>query len=937
MHQNIQSLNSNNLLLQDFIKLDGNNNDIVILTETWGTNIALYAKLLGEDYNFIYQASMRQSGGIALYIRGILNFKTINVDYNKQEADIFVILVKSDKCNLILVSVYRNVRGDCSKFRRDLVRIILQVREKYNKIPILVIGDMNIDINKDSYQNKKYVLDIESIGLRQIIKEDTRITSTTSSLIDHIFIDDELKCNYTVDNIHIGIGDHNAQFLKINKFKFKNQKIKIIRRVYDSVSERNYVNEVAEQINKIEIENTGNYYNIEQLMSKIMEIVKIAVEKYFPMKEIKCNNKVIYFSKKLRTLRKAKDRYYKIWKNSKSLVDKLIYNKAKDEFKKELLKLETDYYSNKLKNKNINKKWEILNRITGKNNKSIKIIITDGNRKDLSDADAANHFNNYFISTGNTLQNTLHNYTVEDITYIPNTFKYIETTKNEIEKIILGFKEGKSINDGYSIKCIKLIAQYLSGILSKIINQSVISGIFPNCLKLSIITPVYKKTGDTHDVNNYRPIAITSIFHKIFEKVIYVRMTEFIDKFNVLSDNQYGFRKKHNTTHAITSFLNSVYNSDKGNHIVGIYLDIKKAYDSLSHEILLHKLEANGFRGIINEWLKSYITNRYQVVKVNGVLSNNLIVSKGVPQGSVLGCILFLVYINDLPKSFKDKEHIVMFADDTNILFEEREQIHLEQRLDSAMNRLDIWMKNNRLVINTTKTTYMMFNKVKSKSINLEIKNKYSINSTNTIKFLGVWIDNNLKFQYHINKIIGKLKRIISIIYKIRDKLDDKCKKLFYYSYIYAEIIYGIEIYSNTTWNNLKLLDKTHKRAIKTLFEIPTRTPTKEVYKSKNFLDLRHIIQWHLIKLGYEWYHNNVPSKVKGLFACQGQAYLTRQKGNIYRNTLKTKYGFKSIDYRVSDYWNKLPSDLRNKSYFTFKKEVMERMMRDIIGDNDTS
>jgi hypothetical protein len=289
---------------------------------------------------------------------------------------------------------------------------------------------------------------------------------------------------------------------------------------------------------------------------------------------------------------------------------------------------------------------------------------------------------------------------------------------DEVRKEILSLANGKS-HGLYSCptQLLKYAHNIISDVLSKIFNMSISVGVYPSKLKMAKIIPIFKH-GDSLDANNYRPISLLSNFNKIFEKLMCKRMESFIEASNILSSSQYGFRKAHSTQHAVLDLLNVIQtNMDKSLFSCGIFIDLKKAFDTVDHSILLSKLNYYGFRGIINQWFSSYLQGRTQSTQIGYHVSNKMKVSHGVPQGSVLGP-LFLLYINDI-QTCSDKFSFYLFADDTNLLYADKNLKKIEQIVNAELQNLNIWLVANRLTLNVKKTNFDIFRPYQKKICNL--------------------------------------------------------------------------------------------------------------------------------------------------------------------------------------------------------------------------
>ena len=305
--------------------------------------------------------------------------------------------------------------------------------------------------------------------------------------------------------------------------------------------------------------------------------------------------------------------------------------------------------------------------------------------------------------------------------------------------------------------------------LCRIINMSFITGVFPEILKIVKVIPVHKG-GSTQDMNNFRPISLLSIFDKIMEKLLHKRLYDFLEKNNILFKNQFCFRKNNSTLFALLQITEKIGESiDKGKYGCGIFIDLRKVFDTVNHQILLQKLDHYGIRGSALSWFESYLDNRRQYVYFNGESSDLKSISFGVPQGSVLGPLLFLLYINDL-LNISSLLDFYLFADDTNLYYEDVFLISLEQKINKELKKLNLWLNVNRLSLNIAKTNFVIFhpyNKPLKGRVTIVIKKK-AIAEKSAIKYLGVIIDSTLSWNGHILNIPKKISRAIGVMFKIR-------------------------------------------------------------------------------------------------------------------------------------------------------------------------
>ena len=350
------------------------------------------------------------------------------------------------------------------------------------------------------------------------------------------------------------------------------------------------------------------------------------------------------------------------------------------------------------------------------------------------------------------------------------------------------------------------------------INLSFSTGIFPNVLKIAKVLPLFKG-GSSQDINNYRPISLLSIFDKIIEKLMHKRLYAFLDENNILFKNQFGFRKSNSTSHAMIKITEHIRDSmDNGKYGCGVFIDLKKAFDTVNHEILITKLEHYGVRGNVLNWFKSYLTDRKQFVCYNGSSSEIKNISCGVPQGSVLGPLLFLIYINDLPNISK-KLRFYLFADDTNIYYESNDLVELERTVNQELKKLSLWLNVNRLALNLKKTNFVIFKGIKKpQNYNVTLLiNKKAIEQKQYVKYLGILIDEHLNWKEHISNISIKISRSVGIICKLSSCMKPNLLKSIYYALVYSHLVYGIHVWGSASATDLEKLLTLQKRAVRVM------------------------------------------------------------------------------------------------------------------------
>ena len=376
----------------------------------------------------------------------------------------------------------------------------------------------------------------------------------------------------------------------------------------------------------------------------------------------------------LKSCRK-KSRLLKIYKKTGASVARTRYVKYKNILKQALRHEEKCFYENQfsLKANDVRKTWKLINSLlnrTDKDEMTNMFKIDDGTTNDRNMI--VNAFNKFFVELGPSLEEKIppskNNNITNNLPSIKDSLLLYPTDAHEIQNIISSLKNSASCGiDQIPVSAIKSVSDTISPALASLINHSTINGIFPDALKIAKVTPIFK-SGDKSLLSNYRPISLLNAFSKIYEKFLLKRLNSFLTKNNILYDGQFGFRKNRSTQFALVSFLDKITETlDKNEYALSLFIDLSKAFDTINHSLLLKKLSSYGIRGTALELFKNYLSNRLQCVEIDGVRSNLLKITCGVPQGSILGPLLFLLYINDIHTCTKLLK-FYLFADDTTVV-----------------------------------------------------------------------------------------------------------------------------------------------------------------------------------------------------------------------------------------------------------------------------
>jgi hypothetical protein len=451
-------------------------------------------------------------------------------------------------------------------------------------------------------------------------------------------------------------------------------------------------------------------------------------------------------------------------------------------------------------------------------------------------------------------------------------------------------------------------------------------------MKIANVVPLFK-SGCPMLFNNYRPVSLLPTLSKVFEKIMYNRVLDFLNEMKILFDLQFGFRKLHSTYMALMILMDKITKLlDNGDYIVGIFLDFSKAFDTVDHNILLKKLHFYGIRGTCLTWFQSYLTNRVQFVTYNNVKSVTKNIVCGVPQGSILGPLLFLVYINDLCLVCKHSIPL-LFADDTNLFINGQDLTLMSSVINKELADISQWLKVNKLSLNIDKTKFMIFTRKKKASheINLYIDNK-SLSETNVSKFLGVLIDNKLNWKQHIAYVAGKVSRGIGIIIKARQYLPKDCLKTLYYSFIYPYLIYCNHIWGSTYQSSLSKLTTLQKKAVRIISHSTRRSPSEPLFLKLSLLNLKKINFFLIGMFMFRTYKKAVPDVFDGFFKHNREFHThdTRTMNCLHIPSVRSDLSKTGIRFQGANVWNHiLKADLNlDTSELSFKLSLKKYLLQ---------
>ena len=896
--------------------------DVIGITETRLHELNPLVNIDIPGYVFKHTPTTTMCGGAGIYIKSCYQFDILQ-HISDSHADIsesfFIELKREGFKNLIIGCIYRH-HTPIEKFMNTFFKNALtEVSKSANKLCALM-GDFNIDLIKyasESCTGKFYDL-LCSHSFRPLILQPTRVTLNSATLIDNIFIN-EISCHSLGGNVTSSISDHFFQFSQIDIFQTTDYKKKVkYSRNFRNFNKREFSEEIINidwssiinEVNGTDVSYHGFYKKLEEILDLMAPYQKLS-QKNIKLEERPWITKGLLISMKKRDkLAKCRTQEKDILhKNEISVRYKLYRNMIVTLIKKSKKNYYTSFFL--INQGNVKKTWDgirnLINVSKKKNTSPSKIIYK--NETYTSNFDMAESLNDFFIHVGSSIE-----------TKIPNSNKtfsyYLENANNksiflrpcdnmEVLLIVNGMNSSKSCGPN-SIPTNLLIefSHELINPLVSIINMSLKEGVFPNLNKVAVVCPIHKK--DAMDkCANYRPISLLSNLSKIFERIMYARLEDFLKDSEILYEYQFGFRKQHSTNHALLSIIEKIrYSLDNNMYACGIFIDLEKAFDTVNHQILLYKLNHYGIRGVANSWFSSYLSNRSQSVTLNGVTSTEKDISCGVPQGSILGPLLFLIYINDMHCA-AESSTLYHFADDTNLLCSNKSLKKLKIALNKDLAILYDWLCANRLSINAGKTEFIVF-RPSRKRIDLRITLKLHhtrLYESSKIKYLGLILDNKLNWKAHITELSKKLGRAVGLLNKVKTLCPPPVLKSLYYSLFNSHVAYGLVVWGNSNKTDMDKIKSLQKRAIYAIAEKTDDFTLNRLLSKLRILSVDDLYKLQLSSLMWDYDHGIIPSSFQDMFQRSNivHQHNTRgaSRGNLYYPKVNTiKYGINSFTYQ---------------------------------------
>ena len=778
------------------------------------------------SYNAVFNSKSSRSGGVALFIKDDIKFELVeSYSLMQNHIESICVEIKLAAESYFVCAVYRRPNSDYDRFLFDFG----ELQRNFNGKKCFIIGDLNLDLLR--YDNSNTVQNFINLNFSNafysLINKPTRITSRSATAIDQVWCNFVEDAQFSSNILTTDFSDHFTTFVRllggcvqtsenIESFTYRN---------YDAIDNGTFYSSFNDRITR-----QGNFpnFSIDQSLGSLIKLITETIDDTCPLITVNRSRRSVaskpWIDAELKILTKRKNRLFDKY-CKQPITYGPEYRNARNRLNNRRRLAKKKFYQDKLNRNQCNakKSWQVLNEILNRNtqkNQSFQLL-HDGVA--VSDRlSVANIFNKYFVEAPISIQNSLPARGNDYNSYLGNrrdaSFEFSTVTPNIVSFLIgqidLSASGG---NDGISAKIVKCISNLIAVPLASILSECVCQGYYPDAWKIARVVPVFKQ-GSLRDPNNFRPISILDIFAKIFEKFLKEEICYYFESNDLFSPNQWGFRKGVSTNIAVAKFMQQVYEGLNSNEYgIGVFLDLRKAFDIVDHSVLLNKLDYYGIRGAALRLIASFLSNRSQYVSIGDIQSEVLQVHIGTPQGSCLSPLLFKIFFNDIT-SCSTSLHFTLFADDTSLYMRNSNLLTLYNCLNEELSNIGEWLVANKLALNVQKTVYMLFSGRKPLGTVPELyildQNVARVSQT---KFLGIFVDEKLNWKSHINHVIGKVSRMVGILAKTSHFLTPAAMLTVYYSLIYPHLLYGIIFWGAASAQDIVKLFKLQKKCIRLL------------------------------------------------------------------------------------------------------------------------
>jgi hypothetical protein len=904
--------------------------EVMVFSETKLDTSCRDAMIEIKDYTMYRQDKQSNSGGIVVYVSKNIPSTHGPVSMVTDEIEYVSIELNLEDSKMLILAMYKNPKMNPNKFKNVFEKLCEDVLEKYEHV--IIIGDLNFNM----LQNNVLSQLCPTFNLTNVINEPTCFKSNNATLIDVMLVTKRKKYikGFSIDT---GISDfHNLIGGVLRQHKPTPQKKTIY---YRKLSKIDY-EKVNHELMILNVDSLVTYEeNADDSFNKLHEVMIRLLDKHAPkVKKTIKKNDFHCMSKRLKKAILTRNQYRNKFFKHRNPYYLALYRKFRNAvtiIKREEIK---KYFEEKCKENTKNKDfWKTIKPIFSKSKtKNDNIPLREESRIITDCKEVCEIFNNFFCEIGadigvpennqKSMEEIIDGYSNHpSLNVITNKInisqcnvELSEVSEGDVRKIIKKLSSKKASGyDEIPVKFIKKTSTHLVKPITIIANKCIQQNIFPEKMKMANITPLYKKK-DKLNKDNYRSINLLIALSKILEKILSNQIYEHMKKF--FHDQLSGFRKGYGCNDILTKLCEDWRQAlDEGNIVGAVAIDLSKAFDCMPHGLLLAKLKAYGFSLNVCKLLKSYLVNRKHRVKIGDTYSNWTRNKKGVPQGSILGPLLFNVFINDL-LYHNIKSNIYNYADDNTLSYVHKDITQITNNLEADCLVAKNWFMTNNMKANADKFQLMFLSRNQSyhnHSIKLE---NCTIKATTSITILGVEFDEKLNFNNHFDELCNQTSKQINALKRMKHYLDKPCKKIIYNSYISSNFNYCPTVWMFAGKTNMEKLEKTNKRALRFVVN-DNEAEYDQICRDENELSIyKRCIKAAAIQM-YKIKNQLAPAYIQNLFTRKESVYDIRDNDLFNIPRFKTvNYGKKSFRYYGAKLWSNIPTNLKEKnSIHSFK------------------
>lgn len=922
MHQNINRLLGKLLEIELFLRTY--HFDILCFTETFLKTDSISFSLCPFNKISSFVRTSADGGGSLILINNELGAK--------ERKDIVSVSVErhceiscAELESIIIICVYSPPSACFDIFLNTLDEALRKLSNTNKRL--IMCGDFNIDLLADSPQKKQFIFLCKSYSMKELFNEPTRITSSTATCLDNIFLNCEYSDKALIDCLR---SDHRGQAVTLLG-PSRQKENKVVCRPITQKRQELFRTAITEQLENF----TFNFECPNLLFNSLFEIVSATFQSIFKKTEIKFNVKPKFADWATKGITLSRETLYGLYEKKKYTTNKTFFEYVKRYsyiFKQVCCQAKSLYIRGKILNSNnkIKTTWDIIKKETGKTEVKESVGSLRVDCKVISDRlGVANAFEKFFTDIPFLLTKDLdrsfsatESFLKDNVLISPSKFTFHYVTAQTVEKTFRTLKVKKTEDLwGLSVKVLRTIIYQISPLLAVIFNSCIDKGIFPSLMKEGKIIPLYK-SGCKEDPSNYRPISILPALSKVFEKMILNQLTTYFYSNKLLHERQFGFTKGRSTLDAGTKLISFILDAWESKHdALGVFCDLSKAFDCVHHDTLLMKLEYYGIAAQALSLIASYLADRGQRVAVSDVKSSGSLIKLGVPQGSILGPFLFLIYVNDLPYVIQRQtsNEVVLFADDTSLLFKTKRGSSDLSAVNYALGLISNWFAVNNLVLNPSKTKCIKFTLPNVNQAQTHVTMGTKIDTIEYTKFLGIVLDSKLQWGPHVYALGNRLSSAVYAIREVRKLTDVATARLVYFAYFHSLMSYGILLWGAGA--DISVIFILQKRAIRAIYNLKSRDSLRDLFNKINILTLPSLyIYENIMYTRKNSYNFKKRSDVHGLN--------TRNKDKLMNSAHRLQKTNKSFVGNSVRFYNKLPTHIIDLTEKRFKNCIKQKLVK---------